>query len=80
MKWSLYALLAGFLIDLIIGDPHGLIHPVILIGKQISFFEKLFRRIFPKTDRGERAAGAFLWFAIAVPAFACLPHFLSSAT
>ena len=44
-----------------------------LIGKTISALECVLRRIFPKTPRGERAAGAVLWgivafLAAAVPA------------
>ena len=67
--WSLFALLTGYILDLIIGDPHWLMHPVIIIGKQISFLEKLFRRIFPKTDLGEKSAGVILWIITAVTAF-----------
>lgn len=59
--WTLGALLAGFCIDLLLGDPHGLVHPVVLIGKLISLTEKLFRRLFPKTARGEKIAGGVLW-------------------
>ena len=36
MKWSLFALCIGFCIDLLIGDPHGLPHPVAAIGHLIS--------------------------------------------
>ena len=61
MKWSLYALILGFCIDLVLGDPHGLPHPVVGIGKLIDALEKLFRRIFPKTVRGEQTAGACIW-------------------
>ncbi len=35
------ACLTGFLMDLIIGDPHGFPHPVVAIGKMISFLEKI---------------------------------------
>lgn len=38
------ALLAGFLLDLILGDPEGWPHPVRLIGKLISGLEKLLYR------------------------------------
>lgn len=61
MKWSLFALLIGFGIDLIVGDPHGLPHPVVGIGKLISLFERRFRALFPKTARGEIFAGACIW-------------------
>lgn len=77
MKWSLFALCIGFCIDLLIGDPHGLPHPVAAIGHLISLLERLFRRLFPKTPGGERAAGACIWIltvliAAALPAAASL--------
>ncbi len=61
----LLALPIGFLIDLVLGDPHGWPHPVIWIGKLISLLEKGLRRAFPKTAAGERAAGAVLWLLTA---------------
>ena len=51
------ALAAGFLLDLIFGDPRWLYHPVCLIGKLISALEKLIRKVFPKTQKGELAGG-----------------------
>ena len=64
MKWSLFALLIGFVIDLIVGDPHCIPHPVVLIGKLISGLEKLLRKLFPKTPRGENWAGGLLWLLV----------------
>lgn len=55
--YSMLALAAGFIIDLIIGDPRWLYHPVCIIGKLISFLEKILRKIFPKTEKGELLAG-----------------------
>ena len=66
MKWSLLALLVGFCVDLLIGDPHSIPHPVVGIGKLISFLEKGLRRMFPKTDGGEIAAGGVLWVLVVV--------------
>lgn len=43
-EMNIAAMLAGFLLDLIIGDPEGWTHPVIWIGKWISFMEKRLRR------------------------------------
>lgn len=40
-------LIIGFILDLIIGDPYKLPHPVRLIGKLISSLEKIFREFFP---------------------------------
>ena len=64
MRWSLWALVIGFGIDLVLGDPHGFPHPVIAIGKLIGALEKLFRRIFPATRGGERLAGGVLWILV----------------
>ena len=61
MKWSLFALLIGFCLDLLLGDPHGFPHPVVAIGRLISLLERGFRRLFPKTKTGEIAAGACIW-------------------
>ena len=38
------ALAVGFLIDFIIGDPHGLPHPVVGIGRMIAFLDGKLRR------------------------------------
>lgn len=40
MKISLMALILGFILDLLIGDPHGLYHPIRLVGNLIGFLEK----------------------------------------
>ena len=55
--YSMPALAAGFILDLMIGDPRWLYHPVCLIGNLIAFLEKILRKIFPKTNSGELAAG-----------------------
>lgn len=54
---TLYAILAGFIMDLLIGDPHWMYHPVRLIGKLITVLETMLRKIFSKTEDGERNAG-----------------------
>jgi len=41
---NLAALLVGYLLDLVLGDPNGWTHPVIWIGKWISFAEKYLRK------------------------------------
>ena len=64
--WSLAALVIGFCIDLLVGDPHSFPHPVVLIGKCISVLERVLRCICPKTPAGERAAGAILWGAVVI--------------
>ena len=60
MKTIVFAVGIGFVLDALFGDPHWLPHPVVLIGKWISFLEKQHRRLFPKTPGGERAGGTVL--------------------
>ena len=60
VQYILPAVLIGFVLDLILGDPPSFVHPVRLIGKSISALEKLLRGLFPRTDRGERLAGLCL--------------------
>ena len=64
--WSLCALFIGFGVDLIVGDPHSIPHPVIFIGKLITAIEKMVRKVFPKTVSGENVAGGVLWLLVVV--------------
>lgn len=64
MKLLIPAVIAGFVLDLLAGDPHWLYHPVRLVGKLISVTERLLRKLFPATERGERCAGVFLVFIV----------------
>ena len=40
MIYHIASMLAGFLMDLLLGDPYWLPHPIRLIGNWISFLEK----------------------------------------
>ncbi len=64
MRWNLLALTAGFVLDLILGDPRWLYHPVRAIGLLIDKGEMAFRRIFPKSRQGELTAGVFFAFFV----------------
>ncbi len=54
------ALLLGFCVDLAVGDPRWLPHPVQGMGWLIGKLEPPLRAVFPKTERGELHAGVCL--------------------
>lgn len=60
LKYHAAALAAGFILDLLFGDPKWMYHPVIFIGKTISFLEKNIRKILPRTPSGELMGGIVL--------------------
>lgn len=69
-QYQPFSLLFGYLLDLVIGDPLWLPHPVRLIGWGISKMESLLRGKQPCTPQKERAKGFILAFTI--PALAYL--------
>lgn len=60
MKLYLISMAAGLALDLCLGDPYWLPHPVRAIGSLIGNIEKKIRRLFPKNKEGELAGGFFL--------------------
>ena len=54
------SVLVGFALDLVLGDPRRLPHPVVGMGRTISWLEPRLRRAFPDTPAGRRAAGRVL--------------------
>lgn len=65
-----YAVLGGFVLDAIFGDPAWLPHPVVYMGKAISALEKGLRDRLPKTPEGELWGGRILAFCLPVGTFA----------
>lgn len=59
LEFTAVSLIAAYILDLLIGDPDWLYHPVRFIGKSISVIEKFMRRVFPNTEKGEKAGGFF---------------------
>ncbi len=55
-----FAILLGFVLDLILGDPYGLPHPIRLIGNLISSMEKLLRKIINKNPKSLLIGGFVL--------------------
>ncbi len=66
---TLCAVAAGFLLDLLLGDPYWMPHPVRWMGAAIVRLERLLRRLFPDTPRGRRAAGVVLAILLPLLAF-----------
>ncbi len=59
---------ASFLLDLLIGDPQRPTHPVVLMGKAISLFERRFRP-HCRGPRSERLAGGLLAAVVVAGAY-----------
>ncbi|MCR5837715.1 MAG: adenosylcobinamide-phosphate synthase CbiB [Lachnospiraceae bacterium] len=55
MRYHIIALVAGFLLDMILGDPYNFPHPIRLIGKLISFLE---RRLYIENDESGSGHGS----------------------
>ena len=51
------AVVIGFFLDLLLGDPRWLYHPVRLIGKLIEKLERTFRKLNREDKKGEQNAG-----------------------
>lgn len=53
-------LLPAILLDLILGDPHWMPHPVRWMGAMIAGLENMLRGLLPKTPGGERLGGILM--------------------
>lgn len=64
---SLAACVTGFFLDRLFGDPVWLYHPVRIIGKWISFLEKVLRKFAGDQEGNEKKlliAGGILWILV----------------
>ena len=66
---TVWAVLGGFVLDALFGDPAWLPHPVVYMGKAISRLEKFLRSRLPKTPQGELLGGAIVAFCLPVGTF-----------
>lgn len=64
--YTTVALVIGFLLDFMLGDPHGMWHPIIAVGNLIAKAERGIRKVFPKTNGGELAGGVCLVVIVTV--------------
>ena len=58
--------LGAYIVDLIVGDPHGFPHPVVIIGRAVRWLENTIRRF---SIINLRRGGIILWFAVMMPVY-----------
>ena len=63
---TVWAVVGGFVLDCLFGDPAWLPHPVVFMGKAISRLEAFLRPRLPKTPKGELLGGAIVAFCLPV--------------
>ena len=72
---TLTAIIAGFILDLIFGDPHWLPHPICLIGYMIGFLERNLRKLLAPNPTALLAGGALMVIIVLVVSFA-VPYYI----
>lgn len=75
---TISAIIAGFILDLIFGDPHWLPHPICLIGNLIGFLEKRLRQIFAFSNTALLVSGALMVIIVLGISYA-VPYMIISA-
>ena len=66
---TVWAVVGGFVLDALFGDPAWLPHPVVFMGKAIARLEGFLRPRLPKTPKGEVLGGAIVAFCLPVGTF-----------
>ena len=80
MRYHSIAFLAGFLLDLCLGDPHWLYHPIRLIGAWIAWLEKKLHKVeTPRNEKRERVQGTYLVLAVLLMTGLCVAGILTLA-
>lgn len=80
MRYHSIAFLAGFLLDLCLGDPHWLYHPIRLVGAWIAWLEKkLHKEETPRNEKKERIQGTYLVLAVLLVTGLCVVGILTFA-
>ena len=66
----LCAAVCGFALDMLLGDPARIPHPVVFMGRCVTHAETFLRARLPKTPRGELLGGAILAASLPLLTFA----------
>lgn len=69
-------LLAGCLLDAVLGDPYRLPHPIRWMGRLIAWMEKTLRPRFPKTAQSERTGGTVMVLLVLALTIGCTAFLL----
>ena len=72
---ALLIIIFAYILDLLLGDPKWLTHPVRLIGRYITFLEDKIRR-FTKTPLSEKSGGIFLFIIVVGSVYGLTGSFL----
>lgn len=78
MRYHIIAFVCGYILDLIVGDPYWLYHPVRLIGNLIAFLEKRWNRV-EYSEHKKRIAGKCLVVIVVLLTFMCTATILVMA-
>ena len=76
---SLAAIVAGFILDLLFGDPHWLPHPICLIGNLIGFLERNLRKLLAPNKIALLLGGALMVVIVLIISFAVSYAILGAA-
>ncbi|MBF0572781.1 MAG: cobalamin biosynthesis protein CobD [Desulfamplus sp.] len=68
----IYILIIAYILDMILGDPRWLPHPVVFMGNAISFYEPRFRQLFKKEFFAGLIFAIFLIFSAWLFAFSII--------
>ena len=63
---TVWAVVGGFVLDALFGDPAWLPHPVVFMGRAIARLEGFLRPRLPQTPKGEVLGGAIVAFCLPV--------------
>jgi len=63
---TILSLLTGYILDLLIGDPKNIPHPICFIGNLISFCEKKLRKAVANSPKSLRIAGSIVTIIVVV--------------
>lgn len=68
IRYHLIGFVLGCALDLIVGDPHSIPHPVVLIGKLIGLFDRNFQKRRARMNSAQRRLCGFIMVLVTISA------------